>query len=112
MAELKQCPFCGGNASHSVDLICQSKYYFECQAHCEKCGAEIRMRYNAPHRVKSPQREAKRYIARLWNTRTPTADVVEVVRCEDCVHKRYCNQYVLIEADEKDLAFCSYGEMK
>ena len=71
MDTLLPCPFCGCKASRSVGLICESEYYFECQAHCEKCGAEIRMRYNVPHWVKNPEKEAKRYIARLWNTRTP-----------------------------------------
>lgn len=70
MGELKSCPFCGGKASRGVGLICQSEYYFECQAHCEHCGAEIRVRYNVYRWVKNPEREAKRYIARLWNTRT------------------------------------------
>ncbi len=40
----------------------------------------------------------------------PTADVVEVVRCKDCIHNEYCNQYVLIQGDEAELAYCSYGE--
>lgn len=41
----------------------------------------------------------------------PTADVVEVVRCDDCKHKDSCNQYVLHYGDECELAFCSYGEL-
>ena len=43
---------------------------------------------------------------------TPSADVVEVVRCKDCKHNDRCNQYVLHYGDECELAFCSYGERK
>ncbi len=41
-----------------------------------------------------------------------TADVVEVVRCKDCRHKDECNQYVLRNGDECELAFCSHGERR
>lgn len=53
--------------------------------------------------------------------RTPTADVVEVVRCKDCIHKgwvqepchgrsiAYCHIHeICIREDD----FCSYGERK
>lgn len=46
----------------------------------------------------------------------PTADVVEVVRCRDCVHYQNggCNHFGYYtyapEVDEDD--YCSYGEMK
>ena len=43
---------------------------------------------------------------------SPTADVIEVVRCKECRHQDGCNQYVLISGDEGELAFCSYGERK
>lgn len=42
----------------------------------------------------------------------PTADVVEVVRCEDCKYKDECIQYVLMCGDEIELAYCSYGERR
>lgn len=71
MAELKPCPFCGGKASRGIGAIdeCENPRYFECQAHCEICGAEIRVRYYIPRWVKKPEREAKRYISMLWNRR-------------------------------------------
>ena len=45
----------------------------------------------------------------------PTADVVDVVRCEDCVHQRYCQQYILhkgFTVERRDLKYCSYGERR
>lgn len=45
---------------------------------------------------------------------TPTADVVEVVRCIDCGHKgaAFCmaGDFPLTKENEND--FCSYGERK
>lgn len=49
---------------------------------------------------------------------TPTADVVEVVRCKDCKHfgkdmgygKHDCKKYEMPYCLEND--FCSYGERK
>ena len=41
---------------------------------------------------------------------TPTADVVEVVRCKDCKNyngHRYCHYYMETVLDDD---FCSYGE--
>lgn len=71
-ANLKPCPFCGGRASRGIGAIdeCENPHYFEVQAHCEHCGAEIRHRYHIPRWVKNPEREAKRYISSLWNRRT------------------------------------------
>lgn len=47
----------------------------------------------------------------------PTADVVEVVRCKDCIHLRikdlcfgYCKLKMVGEVKPYD--FCSYGERK
>lgn len=46
----------------------------------------------------------------------PTADVVEVVRCKDCIQRRYhcfgqyyCQRYLF---KCKDNDFCSYGKRK
>lgn len=69
MNELKPCPFCGGEASRGVGKACSSDYYYEVQAHCERCGAEIRHKYSLSMWTKNPEREAKRYISRLWNRR-------------------------------------------
>ena len=53
-------------------------------------------------------------------SKTPTADVVEVVRCKDCKHwggvtfgyicRRFSGSYIRNETREND--FCSYGERK
>ncbi len=45
----------------------------------------------------------------------PIADVVEVIRCEDCIHQRYCQQYILhkgFTVERRDLKYCSYGERR
>ena len=46
----------------------------------------------------------------------PTADVVEVVRCKDCVYSEICTDGLLwynkIEALTHEKDFCSYGERK
>lgn len=42
----------------------------------------------------------------------PTADVVEVVRCEDCQHKEQCPESLIIEGKDKYLVFCSCGEKR
>ena len=67
MAELKPCPFCGGRSSRGVKPI--TSYYYEAQAHCEICGAELRIKVSMGPWVKNPEREAKRKISRLWNRR-------------------------------------------
>ena len=51
-------------------------------------------------------------------TTIPTADVVEVVRCKDCIYKEDCGREVLINEYDDDKAvditgflfYCSYGE--
>lgn len=48
----------------------------------------------------------------------PTADVVEVVRCKDCIHNDQCKHRVVMWVEDpintwhKDIDFCSYGERK
>lgn len=50
----------------------------------------------------------------------PTADVVEVVRCKDCIYKEECGREVLVNEYDNDKAvditgflfYCSYGEKK
>ena len=55
----------------------------------------------------------------IWNT--PTADVVEVVRCKDCKHGTFCFDEIKCKVDEEDWGlilyhepqhFCSYGERR
>ena len=52
-----------------------------------------------------------------WCDDQPTADVVEVVRCKDCIYEEDCGREVLVnEYDDKAvditgfLFYCSYGE--
>ena len=48
----------------------------------------------------------------------PAADVVEVVRCKDCIYKEECGREVLVNEYDNDKAvditgflfYCSYGE--
>ena len=48
----------------------------------------------------------------------PTADVVDVVRCKDCIYKEECGREVLVNEYDNDKAvditgflfYCSYGE--
>ena len=70
-------------------------------------------------------------LARNWETITdiddyyffvkeaPAADVVEVVRCKDCVYwekgkdyEPYCNHFGNMMADTTETDFCSYGERR
>lgn len=47
-----------------------------------------------------------------------SADVVEVVRCKDCIHNDQCKHRVVMWVEDpintwhKDIDFCSYGERK
>ena len=68
MAKLKPCPFCGGVAERSASPI--TEWYFQVEAHCMHCGAEIRHRVSLPAWTKNPEKEAKRYISRMWNGRS------------------------------------------
>lgn len=48
----------------------------------------------------------------------PIADVIEVVRCKDCIYKEECGREVLVNEYDNDKAvditgflfYCSYGE--
>lgn len=46
----------------------------------------------------------------------PSADVVEVVRCKDCIHNDQCKHRVVMWVEDpintwhKDIDYCSYGE--
>ena len=100
--KLKQCPFCGGE-----------KEFIERGA--------LLARYDAEH-VGPPGR------ARELITTAPAADVVEVVRCEDCIRRgtegcamywgtedcaiRYGCEYGEQHTWETDNDFCSWGERR
>ena len=42
----------------------------------------------------------------------PTADVVEVVRCEKCGYKDVCLQKIDCDYLDREVVYCSYGERK
>lgn len=48
----------------------------------------------------------------------PRADVVEVVRCKDCIHNDQCKHRVVMWVESpmntwhKDIDYCSFGERK
>ena len=46
----------------------------------------------------------------------PTADVVEVVRCEECKHSLNCSKNIAMYGKGRsmyeDITFCSYGERR
>ena len=67
MAKLRPCPFCGGIATRSARAI--TAYYYEVEAHCNYCGCEIRHKVSMGCWVKNPEREAMRWVSRLWNKR-------------------------------------------
>ena len=69
MAELKPCPFCGGKAERVVYPIADCSHYFAVRARCLRCGCEINFRYGMSDKIENPEKEAKRYIARMWNRR-------------------------------------------
>lgn len=69
MGNLKNCPFCNGDASRSVSKIKGNENYWEIEAHCHRCGAEIRKRIYFGPWTKDPEREAKRIISMMWNRR-------------------------------------------
>ena len=61
------------------------------------------------------------YLAGLWVDKMPTADVVEVVRCKDCIH--YNTQLMTCYNNEfpfhcesrhimRETDYCSYGERR
>lgn len=54
----------------------------------------------------------------LWFAQALTADVVEVVRCEDCKHFQFSDMFYMYGECSRDIrivkpdGFCSYGERK
>lgn len=58
--------------------------------------------------------EIARGIFLLTVEEAPTADVVEVVRCKDCVHKgdAFCMAGDFPLTKENENCYCSYGERR
>ena len=81
---------------------------------------EDSVRFSARNGVSAELRGAHKIVDRIKSA--PTVDVVEVVRCKDCVNfkstsnPKYCNKHIddwgngEIYTDEDD--YCSYGERK
>lgn len=121
--ELKPCPFCG--EKNNIDCVdCgittgTIKGFVKCQ----NCGATICSTHEYVDAIK------------LWNRwekvvqKQPTADVVEIVRCKDCIFSRELDKYEKkLYLDNcvgctkhsksyhslimEDNDFCSYGERK
>ena len=42
----------------------------------------------------------------------PTADVVEMAKCESCKYSEYCTKVIRIHGIEKAVNYCSYGERR
>ena len=55
--------------------------------------------------------EAKESVLRVISEQ-PTADVVEVVRCEKCGYKDVCLQKIDCDYLDREVVYCSYGERK
>ena len=63
--------------------------------------------------VQEKERKALEVVAKA-----PKADVVEVVRCKDCVYweehdgEMFCNCWANLMTDTAEYDYCSYGERK
>ena len=126
MAELQDCPFCGG-------LACVYEHYQfdgyqgESPTHyvkCTRCGARVESSekdkaiatwnsriYKVDERLKEAQAEIERlqHILNCYALQYGTVvdkDVVEVVRCKDC---RFRHSSEFCECRDED-AYCSEGE--
>ena len=105
--KLKPCPFCGGKAKIIV-VVPGEKSIIACTT--SYCGF-TRHSYNNG----DTDENAALQLATLWNRRV-TADVVEVVRCKDCV---FCspetpisNRCLMTNECVDKLHFCGHGERK
>ena len=78
MAELLPCPFCGGEARI---IVVEKGVHSIIQCTTSYCGF---MRHSFNNGDTDEHAALRLTIA--WNTRTPTADVVQIVRCKDCKH--------------------------
>ena len=103
MAELLPCPFCGGEAriivvEKGVHSVIQCTTYY--------CGF---MRHSFNNGDTDEHAALRLTIA--WNTRTPTTDVVQVVRCKDCKYFseiQHCGILGFCKPNE----YCSRGERR
>lgn len=70
MAELKKCPFCGGEAELEREWVdgFYQKYYSCVHVVCQKCYATIGRTYNDKDRSKG-------YAIKVWNNRATEAEI-------------------------------------
>ena len=79
----------------------------------------------AEEHADTPMKDLTRYVNEAVHKKiqmlinaTESADVVEVVRCKDCIHNDQCKHRVVMWVEDpintwhKDIDFCSYGERK
>lgn len=89
MAELKRCPFCGGEAIlETVDGNSPK----ECYIYCPECDFESGV-YSEP-----------KFIVEKWNRRAD--NVSPVVRCKDCKH------LVAVNVNGKGIPTCRVSGME
>ena len=78
MAKLKNCPFCGGEATHGAEAILARSGSLNptgatvvyCSAMCwGKCRASMSFEYVADQTVKNPVETGMKMIAKQWNKR-------------------------------------------
>lgn len=69
MSEIKNCPFCGGEAHKFENVIDKGKWFVE----CKECGASVLYR-------------SENSAVKAWNTRKPMERIVE--RLEEMTDSR------------------------
>ncbi len=107
MAELKHCPFCGGEAKlkpFKSGIFSKPIYYVVCRC----CGCQTAVQLEEADAVEAWNRDA-----------LPSADAVEVVRCKDCIYWNSGENEVekwehckLHDIDIGPHAFCSLGDRR
>lgn len=101
MAELKRCPFCGGEAKlkpFKSGLFSKPVYYVVCRC----CGCQTAVQLEEADAVEAWNRDA-----------LPSADAVEVVRCKDCRDGGHCEVESLLREIEKiDNPYCAGGKRR
>lgn len=75
------------------------------------------VRFSSRNGVSAEMRGATKIVDRIVSA--PTVDVIEVVRCKDCKHRKTAECLMYVECDcgsqhtwECDNDFCSYGERR
>lgn len=91
-----------------AEVLCKENFMCDCLA-CEDCYKTQKQRIDCEYYSTYSLQDFCE-----WISETPTADVVEVVYCEDCKHKEYCSQNIAKFSKGYDMYeaihYCSYGE--